>query len=357
MAEQSTNPESTDVNLSNTTDFLKAFSDYNEHLDKFAKEIALASVYQYTDVTVDPVTDKAKLFESLTKGTLQIATEPRGSKDKKGKSPPVVTNPTLGFNKDTGNGLEDEFLAYWLEKYRLLHPVVQFECEKLLPGSANVYFKDISESIGCLTEADFIDDERVLPMFDVTVTQYDPPVIYNSKLHNKLSGNTQLVNLKMSKLINVNHRTNLLNIINGPNSHKLKKDSSTDSHGNNLITDFEHRTRMNKILTELVNILQKQYEDLWRLVDWFNTKENASSYKFKKVKLDIEGTKIEVDILKNKLLKTKKEMTNNCVLSVDCEDKKTRLARLAKEKAEDAALQAKRKATLLQKIKEMIGLG
>jgi len=357
MAEQTTNPEMTDVNLANTADFLKAFSDYNEHLGKFAKQIALASVYQYTDVTVDPITDKAKLFESLTKGTLKISTETRGAKDTKGKSPPVVTDTALGFNNDSGTGLDDDFLAYWIEKYRLLHPVIQRECEKLLPGAANVYFKDISESIGCLTEADWIDDDKVLPMFDVTVTQYDPPVVYNSKLHNKLSTNTQLVSLKMSKLLNVNTRKNLINIINGPNSHKLEKDSSTDSHGNNLITDFEHRTRMNKILTELVNILQKQYEDLWRLVDWFNTKENTSSLKFKKVKLDIEEVKVDVDILKNKLYKTKKEMTNNCVLSVDCEDKQARVARLAKEKAEDAALQAKRKASLLEKIKGMIGLG
>ena len=357
MAEQTIKPEMTDVNLANTVDFLKAFTDYNELLNEFAKQISLASIYQYTDVTVDPITDKAKIFEQLTKGMLKLSTDTRGSKDTKGKSPPVVTDTTLGFNNDSGTGLDDQFLAYWLEKYRVLHPVIQKECEKLLPGAANIYFKDISESIGCLTEADFINDDRVLPMFDVTVTQYDPPVVYNSKLHNKISTNTQLINLKMSKLINVNHRTNMLNIINGPNSHKLEKDSSTESHGNNLITDFEHRTRMNKILTELVNILQKQYEDLWRIIDWFNTKENASSYKFKKVKLEIEGNKLEVDILKNKLLKTKKETTNNCVLSVDCEDKKTRLARLAKEKAEDAALKAKRKATLLEKIKEMIGLG
>ena len=48
--------------------------------------------------------------------------------------------------------------------------------------------------------------------------------------------------------------------------------------------------------------------------------------------------------------------SNNCELSVDCEDKFTRTKRLTKEKAEDEALKAKRKATLLQKIKAMIGL-
>lgn len=360
MADQTTDPDLTAVNLTNTVDFLKAFSDYSEHINKFAKELSLAAIYKYTDVTVDPITDKAKFYESLTKGEVRVSTDNRGGLDKrtnKVKIPPALSTPPVGFNNDSGNGLTDEFLAYWIEKYRLLHPTVQRECEKLLPGSANIYFKDISESIGCLTEADWIDDDKVLPMFDVNVSLYDPPVVYNSKLHNKLSTNTQLISLKMSKLLNVNTRKNLINIINGPNSHKLEKDSSTDSHGNNLITDFEHRTRMNKILTELVTILQKQYDDLWRLIDWFNTKENNSSMEFKKIKLDIEDTKISIDILKNKLYKTKKETTNNCVLSVDCEDKQTRLARLAKEKAEDAALQAKRKATLLEKIKALVGLG
>ena len=356
MADLTTNPEMTDVNLSNTTDFIKAFTDYNEHINKFAKEIALAQIFKYTDVTVDPITDKAKFFAELTKNELELKDSPRGSKDKKGKPPSPVTDSTIGFDKDAGTGLEDEFLAYWIEKYRVLHPVIQKECEKLLPGSANVYFKDISESIGCLTEVDFIDDDRVLPLFDIGVEQYDPPMVYNSKLHNKLCTNTQLINLKMSKLLNANSRTNLINIISEPNSHKLEKDSSKDSHGNNLITDFEHRTRMNKLVTELVTTLQKQYEDLWRLIEWLTTRENKSSYKFKKIKLDVEEVKISVDILKNKLYKTKKEATNNCVLSVDCEDKKTRVARLAKEKSEDEAMKAKRKASLLQKIKAMMGL-
>lgn len=342
MAEQTIDPELTDVNLTNTVDFLKAFTDYNEHVNKFAKEIATSNIYQHTDVTVDPIMDKAKLFTDLALNTLEVKNDYRGSKDKKGKPSTPVTVTTTGFNKDD-NGFDDEFLAYWLEKYRLLHPKIQQECEKILGGGGE-YFKDVSESIGCLTETDFINDDRVLPFFDVSVKQYDPPMVYNSKLHNKLSTNTQLINLKFSKLVNANSRMNLKNIINAPNSHKLEKDSSLDAHGNNLITDFEHRTRMNKIVTELVTTLQKQYQDLWRFVDWLQTREPESSYKFKRIKLDVEDTKISVDILKNKLLKTKKEMTNNCVLSVDCEDKMERTKRKAKEKAEDAELAAKRLA-------------
>lgn len=342
MAEQTIDPELTDVNLANTLDFVKAFTDYNEHVNKFAKEMAVACVYRHTDVTVDPVIDKATLFSNLATNSLEIKEDIRGGKDKKGKKSTPVKVSATGFNKDI-DGFDDEFLAYWLEKYRLLHPIIQQECEKLLSGGGE-YFIDISESIGCLTETDFIDDDRVLPVFDVSVKQYDPPMVYNSKLHNKLSTNTQLISLKFSKLVNANSRKNLVNIINGPNSHKLEKDSSLDSHGNNLITDFEHRTRMNKIVTELVTTLQKQYKDLWRLVDWFQTREPTSSYKFKKISMQVEETKVNVDILKNKLLKTKKEMTNNCVLSVDCENKADRTKRLAKEKADDAAMEARRAA-------------
>ena len=357
MADQTTDPEMTDVNLANTVDFLKAFSDYNDHVSRFAKEIGVAGVYQHTDVTVDPVTDKAQLFADLTTGDLEIKTDPRGGKDKKGKPTTPISKLRVGFESDPPRqveGMTDEFLAYWIEKYRVLHPVIQQECEKLLPGTANVYFKDISESIGCLTETDFIDDDRVLPMWDITVDKYDPPMVYNSKVHNKLSPNTQLISLKMSKLLNVTTRTNLLNIINAPNSHKLTKDSSTEAHGNNLMNDFEHRTRMNKIVTELVTTLQKQYKDLWRLVDWFNTKENKSKYPFKKVSLEVEGVKQSMDILKNKLYKTKKETTNNCMLSVDCEDGLARKTRLAKEKAEDEATNAQRKSSLLAKIMKML---
>jgi len=343
MAEQTIDPELTEVNLTNTTDFLKAFTDYNEHVNKFAKEIAVANVYQHTDVTVDPITDKAQLFFELATNSQSIKDDNRGSKDKKGKPESPVKASSTGLNKDM-EGFDDEFLAYWLEKYRLLHPVIQQECEKLIGAGGGEYFKDVSESIGCLTETDFIDDDRVLPFFDVSVKQYDPPMVYNSKLHNKLSTNTQLINLKFSKLINANSRMNLKNIINGPNSHKLEKDSSLDAHGNNLITDFEHRNRMGKIVTELVTTLQKQYKDLWRFIDWLQTREPESSYKFKKIKLDVEDVKINVDILKNKLYKTKKEMTNNCVLSVDCEDKFERTKRKTKEKAEDAEIAAKRLA-------------
>lgn len=356
MADQTIDPELTDVNLTNTTDFLKAFTDYNEHINKFAKEIAISNVFRHLDVVVDPIISKAEFYRDLTKGKLKIKDDIRGSKDKKGKPPTPVTDSTMGFSQDSGAGLSDEFLAYWLEKYRVLHPKIQEECEKLLPGSANIYFKDISESIGCLTEVDFIDDDRVLPMWDVDVEKYDPPAIYNSKLHNKLSINTQLISLKMSKLLTTYHRNNMVNVINGPNSHKLEKDSSLDSHGNNLISDFEHRTRMNKIVTELVTTLSKQYDDLWRIVDWFNTKENKMTYKFKKIKINVEDEKQQVDLLKNKLQPIQKKLSNNCELSVDCEDKFTRTKRLAKEKAEDEALKAKRKATLLQKIKAMIGL-
>ena len=198
MAEQTIDPELTDVNLTNTTDFLKAFTDYNEHVGKFAKEIATANIYQYTDVTVDPIIDKATLFSDLAVNALEVKDNPRGGKDKKGKPPSPVSESSTGLNKDDG-GFDDEFLAYWLEKYRLLHPVIQQECEKILGGGGE-YFIDVSESIGCLTETDFISDDRVLPLFDVSVKQYDPPMVYNSKLHNKLSTNTQLINLKFSKL-------------------------------------------------------------------------------------------------------------------------------------------------------------
>ena len=357
MADKTTDPESADINIANTTDFIKAFTDYNTHISKFTKEMGISNVNRYIDVTVDPIIDKAQLFTDLTKGDLAIKTDPRGGKDKKGKLSSPINKKSVGFESDPSrdvDGLEDEFLAYWVEKYRVLHPVIQQECEKLLPGKSNIYFKDISESIGCLTETDFIDDDRVLPSWDVDVDKYDPPMVYNSKLHNKLSINTQLINLKMSKLLNVTTRNNLANIINGPNSHKLEKDSSTESHGNNLITDFAHRTRMNKIVTELVSTLQKQYEDLWRLVEWFNSKENKSTYPFKKISLEVEGTKISVDILKNKLYKTKKEHTNNCMLSVDCEDKFTRNKRLAKEKLEDEAVKAKRNASFLEKVKSLL---
>lgn len=352
MADQTFDTELSDVNLTNTEDFLEAFTDYNKHIKKFVDQVVVSNIFNYTDIVCDPVKAKAELFRDLTKGKIDAKKDPRGGKDKKGKEKNKAKESSLGFE----DKFTDEFLAYWVEKYRLLHPVIQQECEKLLGGS-NTYFKDISESIGCLTETDFIDDDRVLPFFDVTVDKYDPPMVYNSKLHNKLSPNTQLINLKMSKLLNATSRANLVNIINGPNSHKLEKDSSTDAHGNNLITDFEHRSRMGKIVTNLVKSLQSQYDDLWRLVDWFNTKENKSTYKFKKVKYDVETIKIETDILKNKIYKdTKKEMTNNCVLSVDCEDKFTRLKRQAKEKSEDAALKAKRKASLLQRIKAFMGL-
>ena len=356
MADKTLDPELTDVNITNTTDFLKAFSDYNKLIGKFAAEIAIANVFNHTDVVVDPVTAKAELFRDLTKSKLKIKDNERGSKDKKGKPPTPVTDATTGLNKDK-NGLDDNFLAYWIEKYRKLHPKIQEACEKLLPGTANEYFKDVSESIGCLTEVDFIDDTSVLPTWDADVKKYDPPVVYNSKLHNKLSNNTKMISLKMSKLLNAHSRNNLGNIINGPNSHKLDKDSSEDAHGNNLITDFSHRTRMNKIVTELVSTLQKQYKDLWRLVDWLNTRTNKSTYKFQKIKLEVEGVKKEIDLLKNKLQKTKKtSMSNNCVLSVDCEDKFTRTKRLAKEKAEDTATGAKRTKGLLEQIAEMIGL-
>ena len=344
MAEQTIDPELTDVNLSNTVDFVQAFTNYNEHVSRFAKEIATASVYYHTDVTVDPITDKAQLFADLANGELPIKSDYRGGKERKSELETPIIYDNIGFADDIPRdveGMTDEFLAYWIEKYRLLHPKIQQECEKLLGGN-NIYFIDISESIGCLTETDFIDDDRVLPSWDTTVSQYNPPMVYNSKLHNKLSNNTQLISLKMSKLLNAKSRTNLSNIINGPNSHFLTKDSSTDSHGNNLITDFEHRTRMNKIVTELVNSLQKQYQDLWRLVDWFNTREPTSTYPFKKLMIDVEDIKINVDLLKNKLYNTKKEMTNNCVLSVDCEDIAGKNKRLAKESEEDKALEEKR---------------
>jgi len=109
MAEQTIDPELTEVNLANTTDFLKAFTDYNEHVNKFANEIALANIFQHTDVTVDPVTDKATLFSELALGSVEISDNPRSSKDKKGKPSSPANKSTLGFNNDSGTGLQMNF--------------------------------------------------------------------------------------------------------------------------------------------------------------------------------------------------------------------------------------------------------
>jgi len=198
---------------------------------------------------------------------------------------------------------------WWIEKFRTSHEVVKTELKQLL-GDDNEYFVNFSESVGQLKNLTDVWNTSTLPVWDTAVAAYGnsysipstvPSVARYSMRDESIAFGTQL-----SKNTNSVFRENVCQMMEDASQDQVITGPmpafSTQSHGNNFVSDFQHTTRMFSSIEHIQLVLQQHLKGLYEVLDLISNRDNLmTAGKPKQILCKVENFTVAVDLLKNKI--------------------------------------------------------
>lgn len=221
-------------------------------------------------------------------------------------------------------GLKDMTALYkmwWLEKFYTAHDVIKSDLISLL-GEQNEYFVKFSESVGQLKNLADTYDSDTLPTWDTQVTaygkQYSTPSTLPGVARYCLQPEQLAFASQLSKHTNKMFRSNIANMMEDASRDDLitgvMPGFSVMSHGNNLVTDSMHYTRMSQNVEAIHDVLREHLKGLYDVLDLLSNRENFKVVgKPKQIHIKIENFTCAVDLLKNRIKSfdlTENEVTN-----------------------------------------------
>ncbi len=261
----------------NFTNLLDLFEDYTSEINlniDFAKAKSSQNVFENT----------AKLFQKLNDDKFKI----------------------------NDNELNQDSTEYYIEKFLSLNEKFRLGIQTLmdLEGSNNIYFKNMSDDIGYITNQPTLYDDSTNPYYDVQSTVFFNPLNIGSSLYNKTTTSNQLLQTTYSKYNNALMR----NCLSGLDVSEVANINSS-SHGNNLAVDYSyvkrHLNLSNPVNTKIIDILEGLGSYLLYIKNQNNRNNLADKNAiFLAFEFNLNDTINSVDILLNKY-------TSNPVLNND----------------------------------------
>lgn len=341
-----------DSSVANTVDFHIAATNFLKVIDSYLNETAAAYAHNFSLQTHDPITKEAEFFRDLNNGTLNLTGKEAGinpnvtntltvkvdsqltsteqwktndgvvesrlnaatgvieylaidTKTSTTRWVPIeqdvlntVKEKTAALDSAFGTDkMSDEFVLYWIEKFRTTHTAVKEAYKALVTDSTTDIFTEFSDSMGLLTRISDNVDSSVLPLSDPELDRINLiPRPYNAILDDKIDDNTKLVVFEMSKKTSVLFRNNLFKLLNVTTTSSLP-------HGENLVTDELYYKRVQQLADELngyvADTLGKVANMLFYVRTLVNTNKQATvDVSYNEV---IESSIVQVDLLKNKV--------------------------------------------------------
>lgn len=344
---KTSDPQIIDMHVTNCIDMQQGLTDFIQTLNDFPTETVISNIFQYNKVTTDSIYADVEFYTQMEQTSVQIKDNIKGAKTFFYNSVPSISmlysslgreeklvldssgNPTLRSNNtevlvttNTNNriwrqidtkintdlaslpsttGLENLttwFLMYWLEKFRTSHQIVKDIVLDRLPNS--VYYRNFSESIGCLKNIEFINTSTTTDLTDTSMENNNIPYVYPGTINYIASDNTKRVSMELSKQTNFLFRKNIVRVLNDPYD---QPGDSEQSHGADLVTDEQHYTRMSDSIRDIHTTLQNTLQDMYRVLIF--TSNNINSLKIPAIIYNqyVEGMRVDLDILKNKAKK------------------------------------------------------
>jgi hypothetical protein len=300
--EQNIFPDLCDINLTNNTStLLTSTKNYIKIMDLYPGEVMISQLYsQYNQSELDSI---PKFFTGLNNNTVQL---PEDSTDSSTK---------IGFDNFTA-----QFRLYWLEKFWRQHDEVKESVCKVL-GSDNIYFTNFSECIGSLAaNIEFIKTNSTLNWYNTeNDIEYTIPVIS----HNKISDNSKIINLYLSKLTNNLLKTNMLNIakpyindFGGPGlgTHQSTPQTSDDPHGVDLVSDTEYYKQVKSIIDLLKSPIQELLKGLYDVLLFVRKSRNVTYAPPVELDISVEGEWQVITLLKHRIESTATLNRNNNII-------------------------------------------
>ena len=176
------------------------------------------------------------------------------------------------FTQLDGNSLskynEIQFKVFWYEKY--LASITPVKEHFLAAINNPVIFKDISDSIGCLRNVEYLPDDSILSIFDIdfnlttnNIAKQLVPINYATTIQNKVNNNSKILTSYMSRFCTSMYRHNMYQLAAPFSDSKLP-------HGSNLVSDYYHYNRIYNIAKQTLETeLTKFYAALYDIITFY----------------------------------------------------------------------------------------
>ena len=332
-------PNLTNIKLANTVDFHISSTNFNNIVDKYANYLALAKYYNRIQHEADPIVSEVKFWEGVANANINLQTfakNPKATKYLKRVETELEPNESLQLDNggnpiifidgegnllaktnlrdvpltkedttveekinkistgfDLGTDRTGEFIAWWLEKYRRAH----FKVKELLAEKMNIedtILQEISESVGLLFTQHLYPRSR-----DQHYTDEDSeptPFPFGGVIDDRLDLDTKTNILGLSRRTEAIFRRNMKEMI-------TTAAISTDSHGENLVTDHLHNARIAKNEKEITENIATTLGGTYNLLLWLSMNRVSNKQKMAPgvFQVVVENAKVEVDCLLNKI--------------------------------------------------------
>ncbi len=244
--EKTIDPELYDLNIYFEKDFYEKYTNFGEDYLNFGLNILDYFVdYNKSNVIFDPVKSKADIYAEL---------------DERTGSSPIGGSPV--------KSMPVQFQVFWYEQFLTSMKQVQNKfVEKV--GIPN-FFKQISDSIGLLRNVNYMEDDSILPIWDIDFNinaeriedMLIPEQVASSAVR-KLSPTSQVMITQMALYTTNVYRHNMFAINDQINTSK-------QAHGSNLVADYYHYDRLYKIANEdLEADLALYFKEVYDLILWY----------------------------------------------------------------------------------------
>ena len=200
------------------------------------------------------------------------------------------------------------FVQWWLEKFRTSHAKIKEEVASLL-GDDNEYFVNFSESVGQLKNIDPTYDTSTTHVWDTQVAAFGAqsvPETVPGIAEYCLKKEAKSFASELSRKTNMIYRQNIVKLMEDPSKDKPKIAPLPGfpqwSHGNNLVADSSHPTRIMKFIESIRDELKEHLKGLYDVLEALSVRENYMTVgKPREVLMKVEDFTVAVDTLKNKV--------------------------------------------------------
>jgi len=280
MISQTIDPVLTQINLFYKKDFYNSASNFLSTIDKYSTELQYAIDYNKTKVQNDVITSQTDFFIKM---------------EEKMKS------------------LDPQFSALWIKTFN--NSLEKVKNNVMVKLNNSVFYRSFSDAIGSIARIENYLDDSLQLVSDIEGSNIMTPLRYGSSLSNKISPATLLLHADLSKKTNLVFRKNIQNIQN-------TVENSTLAQGSNLTPDTQHFIRMKGVVPNIVQQIQAEFKELYTVIDFYcnyNPRSSTNNIQFVpniNITVDVEGNKLNQDLLFNQLKDLKSSLTSQGVLGV-----------------------------------------
>ena len=204
--------------------------------------------------------------------------------------------------------MENEFILYWRDKFDRCHPKTKELYKGLMEADSMDMFSEISDSIGMLGTAALTPDTAMLPYCDNEYNLLGAiPAVNNDVASSKLDTETRTLIEEMSLKTDGLFKRNMIPMI---SQIKL----STEAHGVDLMTDYQHYARMIGLQSRLDAMISEAIGKAYKMIEFIKQATNKQKIESPTITLAVEDTSSRVNILKEKINLIPNTRTNDSVL-------------------------------------------